>query len=110
MSERTSVGGSSFCSGKISGQRHANIVNPVVTLHTQLRREPHADAGVGVMVVQQPQRWRQQYLRDPVVLGLDLQHNDAQQLLRACVRDAASALNSGISTSGGQTTITTTGR
>jgi hypothetical protein len=110
LSERTSVGGTLYLQRQdFKGSSYSNIVNPTLTLHTQLRPSLTADAGVGVMIVNRHDNGDSStYVTPSFSAGL-CSNTKFSTWCAHISRDAASALNSGISTSGGTTTITTSG-
>lgn len=110
LSERTSVGGTVFLQRQdFKGNSYSNIVNPTLTLHTQLRPSLTADAGVGVMIVNRHDNGDSSTYVTPSFSGSLCSNGKFSTFCVRISRDASSALNNSISTTGGSTTITTSG-
>ncbi|HKO17853.1 MAG TPA: hypothetical protein VJU82_03105 [Acidobacteriaceae bacterium] len=108
VSERTSAGASvQFQRQDFSHGDWANIVNPVVTLHTQLTESMVADAAVGVMYIQQRTSGFKDHQVTPSVSGSLCNVGNNSRFCVRVSRDAQSALSARILNGAGGAAVTT---
>jgi hypothetical protein len=85
----------------------ANIVNPVLTLHSQLSESLTGDASVGVMVIEQSTDGRKERQVSPSFSGSLCNRGEVSQLCAHVSRDAQTALGARVGNGTGEPTITT---
>lgn len=109
VSERTSAGASvQFQRQDFRHGDWANIVNPSLTLHTQLSENMFADAAVGVMVIEERTDGQKDHTVTPSVSGQICRQDSLSRFCAHVSRDAQSALSARLVNASGGTAITTT--
>jgi hypothetical protein len=109
VSERTSVGASvQFQRQDFRHGDWANIVNPSLTLRTQLSENMFADAAVGVMAIDQRTDDQKDHKVTPSVSGEICREDSLSRFCAHVSRDAQSALSARLVNASGGAAITTT--
>lgn len=108
VSERTSIGGAVYLQHQdFAGDNYANVINPVVRVHTQLSESVTADAAVGLFSVSQHRNGETDRSTTPSFSGSICQSTENTRLCGRVSRDARSALANAIPNGSGQSAITT---
>jgi hypothetical protein len=109
VSERTSAGATLYLQRQdYSHGDWANIINPVLTLRTQLSENINADAAVGIMAIEQRSDGQTDHSVTPSFSGSLCSTGTLSRLCARVARDATSSLNSRIGNAVGRTTVSTT--
>lgn len=109
VSERTSAGASvQFQRQDFRHGDWANIVNPTLTIHTQLSENMFADAAVGVLAIQQRTDGQKDHKVTPSFSGQLCRQDSLSRLCAHVSRDAQSALSARLVNGSGGAAITTT--
>lgn len=110
VSARTQVGGSVYFQRQdFAGSDYSNVINPVVTLHSQLSETLVVDAEVGALVIERHHGGDSRTSTTPSFrLGL-CSRGTVSSFCGHVSRDAQSALGTGIPNTSGQSSITTEG-
>jgi hypothetical protein len=110
VSERTSIGPSLYLTHQdFTHGDSANIVNPVLTAHTQLSESMSADGAVGVLVLSQDRGGHHDTSVSPSFSASLCSRATLSSFCAQVSRDARSALNDRVINSSGKASITTTG-
>ncbi len=109
ISERTDVGASVTFQYQDYLHAHSDIINPVLTAHTQLAEDMTADAAIGVLAIHQDSFGVSDNSVSPSFSGSLCKLSTNTSFCAHVARDAQSTLNSRISNGSGHAAITTTG-
>ncbi len=109
ISERTSIGPSLYLTHQdFQHGDSANVINPVLTAHTQLSETMTASGAVGVLVLSQDRDGNHDTTVSPSFSANVCNQGTISSLCAHISRDARSAINDRVTGVGGQSSITTT--
>jgi hypothetical protein len=109
ISERTSLGGTLYLQRQdYSNGGWANVVNPTLTLHTQLSETMTADGAVGVLYIEQKNAGIKDHNVSPSFSGSVCNNGTISRFCVRLTRDASSALDTRVANLGTRATIHTT--
>jgi hypothetical protein len=108
LSERTSVGGALYLQRQdFAGSDYANVINPVLTLHTNLAQSITASASVGIMNIADHHAGETTHSTTASYAGSLCDTTEHSRFCGRIARNAQSALGAGVGNVSGEPAVST---